>query len=90
MRKFVPGPGSSVARAVGVSGTQQVEGSNPSQATLFWQPGKTLEDVERDAIIASFCYNNWNKWQTSKELGISYRTIRMKLEKYRAEGHVKF
>ncbi len=50
---------------------------------MSWQPGNTLEDVEKDAILKAFQYHNGNKTHTAKSLGISIRTLDAKIERYK-------
>lgn len=47
-----------------------------------WQPGMTLEDIERSAIEKAYSFYRNNKTQTSKALGIAVRTLDSKLAKY--------
>jgi len=51
-----------------------------------WAPGRTLEDIERAVILSSLDYNNGNRTHTARELGISIRTLRNKLNIYRKAG----
>lgn len=55
----------------------------------MWQPGKKLEDIEREVILAAmkFFYNN--KTRAAESLGISIRTIDNKMEKYGLSGATK-
>lgn len=52
---------------------------------LNWQPGLTLEEIEKSAIIQAFAYFKRNKTQTSIALGIAIRTLENKLEKYQMD-----
>lgn len=49
---------------------------------VTWQPGMTLDDVERDVIEASLRFNGNNKTRTAASLGIAIRTLTSKLERY--------
>lgn len=49
---------------------------------LIWQPGMTLEDVEKRVILRAFSYFKENKTQTARSLNISVRTLDSKLAKY--------
>ena len=51
-------------------------------------PGVTLEEVERQHIIAALRRNNGNRTATAQELGISRRTLYYKLEDYQKHGFV--
>lgn len=50
-----------------------------------WMPGKTLEQIEKEAIQQAFKFYQGNKTQTAASLGIAIRTLDSKLEKYEAE-----
>lgn len=47
--------------------------------------GKTLEDIERIAILQSLERNGWKKMKTCRELGISKDTLRRKINNYNLE-----
>jgi DNA-binding NtrC family response regulator len=49
--------------------------------------GKTLEDVEREHILAALSRNAGNRTATATELGISRRTLYYKLEGYQRLGY---
>ena len=51
-------------------------------ANLNWQPGMSLELVEKEAILQAFRFYRANKTTTASALGISIRTLDAKLEKY--------
>lgn len=53
---------------------------------MSWQPGLTLEDVERDAILKAYSFYR-TKTNTAEALGISLNTLTAKLERYISEGH---
>lgn len=50
-----------------------------------WVPGITLEEMEKNCILAAFRFYRENKTQTAGALGISIRTLDSKLEKYAAD-----
>lgn len=49
---------------------------------LTWQPGMTLEVIEREAILQAFRFYNKNKTATAQALGMAIRTLDSKLERY--------
>ncbi len=51
-----------------------------------WAPGRTLDEIERAVILRSLGHNNGNRTHTARELGISIRTLRNKLNLYRKAG----
>ena len=50
------------------------------------QPARTLEEVEREHILATLARNDGNRTATAAELGISRRTLYYKLEGYQKAG----
>lgn len=46
----------------------------------------TIEDVERELILSSLSTNDGNKAKTANELGITARTLRNKINRYKQEG----
>ncbi|MCH7618963.1 MAG: sigma-54-dependent Fis family transcriptional regulator, partial [Candidatus Marinimicrobia bacterium] len=46
----------------------------------------TIEGAERELILNSLNFNNGNRSKTAKELGITARTLRNKINRYRKEG----
>lgn len=54
-----------------------------------WQPGMTLESIEKEAILQAFRYYRGNKTATSQALGIAIRTLDNKLESYKVQGEEK-
>lgn len=50
--------------------------------TITWQPGMTLEDVEKQVVLEAFRFFQGNKTQTSRALDIAIRTLEAKLDKY--------
>ncbi len=51
-----------------------------------WAPGRTLDEIERAVILRSLQHHNGNRTHTARELGISIRTLRNKLNEYRKLG----
>lgn len=50
----------------------------------------TRDKIEEAMIVKALERNNWNRTYAAKELGISLRTIRNKINKLEKEGyHVK-
>ena len=49
-------------------------------------PGSTLEEVERQHILAALQRNEGNRTATARQLGISRRTLYYKLEGYQKQG----
>ena len=48
----------------------------------------TIEEMERHMILKALDESNNNQQRAAEQLGISARTIRNKLKKYREEGHI--
>jgi transcriptional regulator with PAS, ATPase and Fis domain len=59
-----------------------------SQAKKGWEPGRTLDDIEKSVILEALQYHRGNRTHTAKALGISIRTLRNKLADYRRDGIV--
>jgi hypothetical protein len=53
---------------------------------VSWQPGQTLDDLERDAIDMALRFFEQNKTRTAQALGICVRTLYAKLEKRQITG----
>jgi hypothetical protein len=53
---------------------------------LNWQPGMTLESIEKSAILQAFRFYRGNKTVTANALGMAIRTLDNKLDQYQAEG----
>lgn len=51
----------------------------------MWTPGRTLEQIEKEAILKAYAHHRQNKTQTANSLGISIRTLDSKLEKYQQD-----
>jgi len=60
------------------------EGTPPALCHRAW--GRTLEDVEKQAILAALEETGGNRTRAAERLNISTRTIRNKLKKYMAGG----
>lgn len=56
------------------------------EAEAQWAPGRTLQEIERAVILKSLAFHNGNRTHTARELGISIRTLRNKLNEYRKAG----
>jgi DNA-binding NtrC family response regulator len=68
----------------------------PTPPTIVDQPdlppptaGMTLDEVERQHILAALQHNNGNRTATAQELGISRRTLYYKLEEYQKQGFIE-
>ena len=68
----------------GVSGIEDEAGEAESEEG---QPARTLEEVEREHILATLARNDGNRTATAAELGISRRTLYYKLEGYQKAGY---
>jgi Bacterial regulatory protein, Fis family len=53
----------------------------------MWQPGITLEQIEREVILKALRFYQGNKTQTARALGVAVRTIDNKLECYKGSDH---
>lgn len=51
-----------------------------------WHRNQTLEDLEREVILAALYHNHSDRTKTADELGIAIRTLRNKINKYRKQG----
>lgn len=49
---------------------------------MTWQPGVTLKDLEKEAIIKAYNFYQKNKTKTAGSLGIAIRTLDNKLKEY--------
>jgi two-component system, response regulator FlrC len=59
-----------------------------AQGSKSWEPGRTLDDIEKSVILQALQYHRGNRTHTAKALGISIRTLRNKLADYRRDGIV--
>jgi len=53
-----------------------------------WTPGMSLEDSERETIIAAFRFHRFNKTKTAAALGIAIRTLDYKIANYQKAGYL--
>jgi DNA-binding NtrC family response regulator len=53
---------------------------------IFWTPGMTLDEMEKQVILAALRFYHGNKAKTAQALNVSVRTIHNKLEKYDQEA----
>lgn len=53
----------------------------------MWQPGLTLEEIERASIIQALKFFYGNRTHAAEALGIALRTMTNKLTKYKAQGY---
>lgn len=49
---------------------------------MSWQPGRTLDDIEKETILMALSFYGNNKTATANSLNISLRTLVRKLEIY--------
>ncbi|MEJ5284959.1 MAG: sigma-54 dependent transcriptional regulator [Brevinematales bacterium] len=61
----------------------KVEGGALTERSEFKiQIGATLEEIEKEAILSTLNYTNWNKSKAAKILNIGRKTLLRKLEEY--------
>lgn len=61
----------------------KVEGGALTERSEFKiQIGSTLEEIEKEAILSTLNYTNWNKSKAAKILNIGRKTLLRKLEEY--------
>lgn len=48
----------------------------------MWQPGRKLEDYEKEIILKELAFRGGNKTHTANALGIALRTLQNKLHQY--------
>lgn len=48
----------------------------------MWQPGMTIEVIEKEVILQALKFYRGNKSMTARSLDISVRTLHNKLERY--------
>lgn len=70
------------------SGTSSSTGSPPPLDTNTCGEPMTIEDMEREMIMQTLAQQDYNQRATAEILGISDRTIRNKLKRYREEGYL--
>jgi hypothetical protein len=56
---------------------------------MNWQPGITLEEMEREVIITALRFYQWNRTRTADALSISVRTIQNKIALYLEQGFIQ-
>lgn len=56
---------------------------------IDWQPGKTLDDIEKEVILKALEFYSGNRTKTAESLGIAIRTLRNKLNIYRGTQEEK-
>lgn len=49
---------------------------------INWQPGITLEEIEKQVILKAYSYFQNNKTKTAQSLDIAVRTLDAKIAKY--------
>ncbi|MEN2997861.1 MAG: sigma-54 dependent transcriptional regulator [Brevinematia bacterium] len=55
---------------------------NPKKPIIVVEVGKTLEEIERNVIEETLKFTNYNKSKTARILGITRKTLLMKIEKF--------
>lgn len=63
-------------------GTMVSGGTDPQ-----YSPGITLEEIEREAILAALRYHKGNRTATARALGISARTLITRIKDYKDCGY---
>ena len=71
-----------VTQTIDLSGSISMNASKKEA----WEPGETLNDIERNVILQALGFHQGNRTHTAKALGISIRTLRNKLAEYRRVG----
>jgi DNA-binding NtrC family response regulator len=51
---------------------------------VVFQPGMSLEDIERSVILQTLVQQRFNRTHTARALGIGLRTLQRKIKQYRA------
>lgn len=67
--------------------TERAMSVEPAAASATGE-GRSLEDIERDEILAALRRHQGNKPAAARQLGISLRTLYNKLHTYRVQGYV--
>ena len=52
-----------------------------------WLIGMSLEDVEREAVLAALRFYHGNRTHTSSALKIAVRTLQTKIARYKEQGY---
>jgi transcriptional regulator with GAF, ATPase, and Fis domain len=68
---------------IDANGSKGVSGTNGSTAHVQVQPGKSLEEIEREVIVATLHRNDGHRRRTARDLGIGVRTLGLKLRKWK-------
>lgn len=76
-------PGS--AAAVARTGAADSAAATADPAVVIVPPGRALEDIERDVIVAALHRHNGHRQNTARELKIGVRTLGLKLRKWKDE-----
>lgn len=53
----------------------------------MWTPGLTLDEIERLVVFEALAYYDGNRTHTAQSLGMSRRTLRNWMRKWRAQGY---
>jgi DNA-binding NtrC family response regulator len=69
--------------------TQPTASSPPSTPAPDTTPGSTLDDVERQHILAALARNHGSRTATAAELGISLRTLYYRISEYQRQGYMR-
>ena len=67
---------------------EPVVATAPSSAAAPGEAPKTLQDVEREHVLAALARHEGNREATADELGISVRTLYYRLKEYARQGFV--
>ena len=62
--------------------TVNIKKAKTESVPAIIEPGQTLKDVERQMIIKTLADNKENRTRTAEKLGISRRTLQLKLKEY--------
>jgi DNA-binding NtrC family response regulator len=74
------------AYAPGQSRAADPEESGPEPAAFVFQPGMTIEEMEREAIAGALQHVHGNRRKAAELLGIGERTLYRKISKYGLES----
>lgn len=56
---------------------------------IVYQPGDTLEFVEKRVILKALAFYGWNITHTASSLGVSSKTIENKIKNYDMQDDVR-
>jgi DNA-binding NtrC family response regulator len=88
LRRLAP-PGKPALAAHESAAQGPASAAAPAEAsTSDANAGRTLEEIERDHILATLQRNEGNRTATAAELGISRRTLYYKLDGYQRDGYL--